>query len=378
MKIHEYQAKQVFARYGVPIPAGEVAATPDEARAVAERLGRSVVVKAQVHAGGRGKAGGIQRARTPDEAHAAASQILGMKIKGLVVEKVLVEEAAEIAAEYYLGITLDRAAQRNVVMVSAAGGIDIEEVAATTPEKIARALIYPELGLTDFQIRDLCYTADFERVVIGEAGRFLRALAHVYQEMDCSLAEINPLVVTRAGTLIAADAKINIDDNAPFRHPELAEWKEESEEDPLEAEAHRRGLAYVHLGGDIGVIGNGAGLVMATLDEVKDAGGSPANFLDIGGGATADVVLNALEMVLLDPNVKGVLVNIFGGITRCDEVARGIREGLARLNVRVPIVVRLTGTNEAEGRAVLAETGLRTAETMQDAAAEIVELVARP
>ena len=287
MKIHEYQAKQIFARYGVPIPPGEVATAPAEARAIAERIGRPVVVKAQVHVGGRGKAGGIRLAANPTEAEARAREILGMEIKGLTVEKVLVEAAAEIAAEYYLGITLDRAARRNVVMVSAAGGVDIEEVAAATPEKIARAWIYPELGLTDFQIRELCFRAGFDRAVHGEAARFLRALATVYDELDCSLAEINPLVVTRQGSLLAADAKIDIDDNALFRHPELADWREESHEDPLEAEAARRGLAYVRLGGDIGIIGNGAGLVMATLDEVKDAGGSPANFLDIGGGARA-------------------------------------------------------------------------------------------
>ena len=374
MKIHEYQAKQIFARYGVPIPAGDVASTPSEARAVAERLGKRVVIKAQVLVGGRGKAGGIKLASTPEEAEAAASQILGMDIKGLTVEKVLVEEAANIAQEYYIGIILDRAAQKNVLMVSAAGGIDIEEVAATTPEKIARAWIDPGLGLRDYQMRQALFDAGIERSAVNGALKFLRVLYKTYIDIDCSLAEINPLALTAEGALIAADAKINIDDNALFRHPELSEHAAESVDDPLEAEAHRRGLQYVRLGGDIGVIGNGAGLVMGTLDEVKDAGGSPANFLDIGGGAKAEVVANALEVVLMDPNVKGVLFNIFGGITRGDEVARGIIAGTERIDVRVPIVVRLTGTNAAEGREILQTSSLVPAETMQDAAAKIVEL----
>lgn len=374
MKIHEYQAKQVLARYGVPVPAGEVATTPAEVRAIAEKLGKRVVVKSQVHVGGRGKAGGIKLADTPEEAEAVASRILGMDIKGLTVEKVLVEEALNIAREYYLGITLDRGAQRNVLMVSAAGGVDIEEVAAETPEKIARVLIDPALGLRDYQIRDACYAAGLDREAIAGAGKFLKALYQTYIDMDCSLAEINPLVLTAEGTLIAADGKINIDDNAMYRHADLADLAEEGQDNPLEAEAHRRGLQYVYLGGDIGIIGNGAGLVMGTLDEVKDAGGTPANFLDIGGGAKAEVVASALELVLMDPNVKGVLFNIFGGITRGDEVARGIIAGSERLNIQVPIVVRLTGTNEAEGRALLAQTTLVPAETMQEAAAKIVAL----
>jgi succinyl-CoA synthetase beta subunit len=380
MKIHEYQAKQILARYGVPVPKGEVAATPSEARAIAERLGggrsaaRRVVVKAQVHVGGRGKAGGIKLAGDPAEAERVAGQILGMEIKGLPVEKVLVEEAADIAAEYYLGLTLDRAARKNVMMVSAVGGIDIEEVAATTPEKIARAHIEPALGLADFQVNDLVYDAGLDPRAISGAGTFLRALYQAAVATDASLAEINPLVLTGAGELIAADAKINIDDNALFRHPEFAALTEESEEDPIEAEAHRRGLQYVRLGGEVGVIGNGAGLVMATLDEVKRAGGTPANFLDIGGGAKADVVRSALEVVLLDPNVKGVLFNIFGGITRCDEVARGILEGTRTVDVRVPLVVRLAGTNEREGKAILEGAKMAAATTMEEAAQKIVAL----
>ena len=377
MKIHEYQAKEIFARYGVPIPAGEVAETPAQARAIAQELGKRVVVKSQVLVGGRGKAGGIKLAATPEEAEQAASQILGMDIKGLTVEKVLVEEACQIAQEYYLGITLDRAAQKNVLMVSAAGGIDIEEVAASTPEKIARIWIDPSLGLCEFQMREALFAAGIERSAVNGATKFLAALYKTYVDIDCSLAEINPLVLTDAGTLIAADGKINIDDNALFRHPELAQYAEQGEDDPIEAEAHRRGLQYVRLDGDIGIIGNGAGLVMGTLDEVKDAGGNPANFLDIGGGAKAEVVADALDLVLSDPNVRGVLFNIFGGITRGDEVARGIIEGTKRLDIRVPIVVRLTGTNEAEGREMLKTTSLVPAETMQEAAAKIVELAYR-
>jgi succinyl-CoA synthetase beta subunit len=374
MKIHEHQAKQILARYRVPVPRGEVASTPAEARAAAERIGGRVVVKAQVHVGGRGKAGGIKLAGDAAEAERVAGQILGMEIKGLTVEKVLVEEAADIAAEYYLGLTLDRAARKNVMMVSAVGGIDIEEVAESTPEKIARVHVQPALGLTDFQINELVYEAGLDPRAIAGAGTFLRALYDAAIALDASLAEINPLVLTRTGELIAADAKINIDDNALFRHSELSALTEESEEDPIEAEAHRRGLQYVRLGGEVGVIGNGAGLVMATLDEVKRAGGSAANFLDIGGGAKADVVRSALEVVLLDPNVKGVLFNVFGGITRCDEVARGILEGIATVDVRVPLVVRLAGTNEREGKAILEGANMAAASTMEEAAQRIVSL----
>ncbi len=375
MKIHEYQAKQILARYGVPIPRGEAVTDADAAAEVARQLGSPVVVKAQVPVGGRGKAGGVKLARTPDEARAVAGQILGMSIKGIVVRKVLVEEAAQIAAEYYLGITVDRAARRNVVMVSAAGGMEIEEVAATTPEKIARVWIDPGIGLADFQIRQVCYAAGLEREAVASATRFLRALYDAYVANDAGLAEINPLVLTTSGSLIATDAKIDIDDNALYRHPELAAYKEESEDDPVEAEAHRRGLQFVRLEGDVGIIGNGAGLVMSTLDEVKRAGGAPANFLDIGGGAKADLVANALEVALSNERVKGVLFNIFGGITRCDEVAKGILEAARRLSIRVPIVVRLTGTNEQEGRALLQGTKLIPAETMEQAAARNVALV---
>jgi succinyl-CoA synthetase beta subunit len=288
---------------------------------------------------------------------------------------VLVEQAVDMQAEYYLGITLDRDAQLNVLMVSAMGGIDIEEVAASDPEKIVRIHIHPSLGLCDFQMKQALFYSGIDRAAIPQAGKFLKALYDAYVQMDCSLAEINPLALIGEGQLIAADAKINIDDNALFRHPEFEVYKEESEEDLIEAEAHRRGLQYVRLGGEIGIIGNGAGLVMGTLDEVKAAGGSPANFLDIGGGAKADLVRNALEVVLSDANVKGVLFNVFGGITRGDEVARGIIEGVGSLDLRVPLVIRLSGTNADEGMALLREhPKLQTAPTMQEAARKIVQL----
>lgn len=374
MKIHEYQAKEIFAKYGVPIPEGRVARTPDEVEAIARELNVPVVVKAQVHVGGRGKAGGIKVGKTPEEAHAAGEQILGMDIKGLTVNEVLVEQAADIKEEYYIGITTDRAARRNIVMVSAAGGIDIEEVAATDPEKIAKLHLDPALGLQDFQIRNLAYDAKLPAAAAKQVGPFLKALYKVYSEYDCSLAEINPLVLTGDGKLIAADAKINIDDNALFRHKELATLQEAQEEDPIEAEAHKRGLTYVRLEGDIGIIGNGAGLVMTTLDVVQREGGKPANFLDIGGGAKAEVVTKAIDTVLLDPNVKGIFFNIFGGITRGDEVAKGMLSAIETMDIKVPIVVRLTGTRATEGLALLEGSALTPAATMQEGAQKIVAL----
>ncbi|MDF2441057.1 MAG: succinyl-CoA synthetase beta subunit [Abditibacteriota bacterium] len=375
MKIHEYQAKEIFAKYGVPIPSGRVAMTPDEAATVAQEIGGTVVVKAQVHVGGRGKAGGIKLAKTPEEARDAAAQILGMDIKGLIVQEVLVEQAADIKEEYYIGITTDRAARRNIVMVSAAGGIDIEEVAVEAPEKIAKLHLDPALGLQDFHIRGLAYAAKLPAAATKGIGPFLKALYKVYVDYDCSLAEINPLVLTGDGKLIAADAKINIDDNALFRHKELAQFQEAQEEDPIEAEAHKRGLTYVRLEGDIGIIGNGAGLVMTTLDVVQREGGRPANFLDIGGGAKAEVVTKAIDTVLLDKNVKGIFFNIFGGITRGDEVAKGMLEAIGTMNINVPIVVRLTGTRAKEGLALLEGSSLTPAATMQEGAQKIVALV---
>ncbi len=377
MKIHEYQAKEIFAKYGVPIPKGRVARTPEEAAQVAQEIGGTVVVKAQVHVGGRGKAGGIKLAKSPDEARQMAQQILGMDIKGLKVEEVLVEAAADIKEEYYIGITTDRAARRNIVMVSAAGGIDIEEVAETSPEKIARLHIDPAIGLQDFQIRQVAFESKLPPAALKGVGPFLKALYKVYSEYDCSLAEINPLVLQGDGTLIAADAKIVIDDNALFRHKDLAVFQEAQEDDPIEAEAHKRGLTYVRLEGDIGIIGNGAGLVMTTLDVVQREGGKPANFLDIGGGAKAEVVTKAIDTVLLDKNVKGIFFNIFGGITRGDEVAKGMLEAIGTMDIKVPIVVRLTGTRAEEGLKLLEGSVLTPAATMQEGAQKIVALVNR-
>lgn len=391
MKIHEYQAKALFARYGVPIPKGEVAGTVDEVLAAAEQVGYPCVVKAQVHVGGRGKAGGVKLAADAEQARAAGQAILGMDIKGLTVEKVLVEEAVDIRAEYYLGITLDRANQRNVLIVSAAGGIDIEEVAAKTPEKVIRSGIDPAFGLLPHQISSALYAAGIAPEAIRQASGFVAALDRAYREIDASLAEINPLVLTGDGRVIAADAKINIDDNALFRHQDLAALSEDAEDDPIEAEAHRRGLQYVRLRSEniggarpaVGVIGNGAGLVMGTLDEVtrvgRGHGVGPANFLDVGGGAKAEVVRNALEVVLSNPDVEGVFINIFGGITRCDEVAKGIIEAAGSLDIHVPLVVRLTGTNDVAGKQILAEHGGYEPFTeFTPAAAKIVELVSLP
>jgi len=374
MKIHEYQAKQILAKFGVPVPAGEVCTTAEEVERFAASLARPVVVKAQVHVGGRGKAGGIKVAKDASEARQIAADMLGSKLKGLTVEKVLVEEALDIRREYYLGITIDRAAQKNAFMISSVGGVDIEQIADKTPEKISKLHVDPATGLLDFQIRQACFAANLDPAAIASTLRFARALYDAYIAIDGSLAEINPLVLTGDGSVIAADAKINIDDNALFRHPELAEWEEESEEDEIEAEAHRRHIQYVRLGGDIGIIGNGAGLVMTTIDEVNRAGGRAANFLDIGGGARAELVRNALEIVLMDPHVKGLLFNVFGGITRCDEVARGIIEATSTMDIKVPVVIRLAGTMEAEGKALLHGASLIAADTMQEAAATIVRM----
>lgn len=369
MKIHEFQAKEILSRYGIPVPAGHVAESVEQAERAVAQVGFPCVIKAQVHVGGRGKAGGIKVVRSEAEAANAAQDILGMEIKGLVVERVLVEEAVDIAAEYYLGITLDRANQRNVLIVSAAGGIDIEEVAAATPDKVLREPIDPAFGLLPHQAAKVLYAAGVERDAVRAASGFVTALERCYREIDATLAEINPLAVTGDGRVIAADAKITIDDNALFRQPSLAALKEEAETDPLEAEAQRRGLQFVRLGRAniggarpaIGVIGNGAGLVMGTLDEVTRVGRAqgvgPANFLDIGGGARSEIVRKALDLVLMNPDVEGVFLNIFGGITRCDEVARGIIDAATSLDIDMPLVVRLTGTNEEEGRRLLAEHG---------------------
>ncbi|HEY9721568.1 MAG TPA: ADP-forming succinate--CoA ligase subunit beta [Oscillatoriaceae cyanobacterium] len=374
MKIHEYQGKLLMEKFNIPTTKGRVADTPDEAKTIASDIGKPVAIKAQVHVGGRGKAGGIKLANNPQEAYDAAQQILGMNLKGLTVKRVLVEEAIQIETEYYIGMLVDRDARRVIVMASAEGGVEIEEVAEKTPEKIAKLWVDPAVGLQDYQIRDLIFGAGFDRKYVKEATSFLRNLYACLIGTDADLAEINPLAVTKDGRMVAADAKITIDDNALFRHSDLAGWKESEEGNELEEEAGRRGLTYVHLGGNIGIIGNGAGLVMTSLDVVSREGGKPANFLDIGGGAKADVVRNALDVVRQEPGLKGIMINIFGGITRCDEVAKGIIEATKTMDLNVPVVVRLAGTAEAEGQKILEGTKFTPASSMQDAAQKVVSL----
>ncbi|MDI9414433.1 MAG: ADP-forming succinate--CoA ligase subunit beta [Bacillota bacterium] len=374
MKLHEYQAKEIMRRYGIPTPKGQVAQTPDEAYRIASELEGHVVVKAQVHVGGRGKAGGISVVKSPEEAKEAASRILGMNIKGLTVRKVLVEQAVEAEDEYYLGVTIDRSRKAIVIIASSEGGVDIEEVAAKTPEKISKVRSTPKEGFMPWQARALALSAGFDRRCIPQVGAYFSYLFRLFVENDAELAEINPLMLTEDGRVIAADAKITLDDNALFRHPEYAELWEAEGDDPLEQEARRRGLTYVKLNGDIGVIGNGAGLVMATIDAIKAEGGEAANFLDIGGGARAEVVQNALELILMDKDVKAILINVFGGITRCDEVAQGLIKAIESVDLDLPVVVRLVGTREKEGRALLSGTSVVTADTMVDAAKRIVAI----
>jgi succinyl-CoA synthetase beta subunit len=383
MKLQEYQAKELLAKYGVPIPKGFVADTPEQVEEAANNLGGKGVVKAQVLAGGRGKAGAVKVAKTTDEAKEFAASILGKKLyfeqakEELPIERLYVEEMLPIAKEYYIGITTDRTTQRNVFIVSSQGGMDIEEVAHNNPDAIGRLPVDPFLGLRDFDIRRVAQQGGIPANELAQLAPFLKKLYQAYVENDANLAEINPLIVMQDGTFIAGDCKMTIDDNALFRHADFTAYAETSEEThEYEKEARRRGIAnYVYLGGNIGIIGNGAGLVMTTMDEVKRAGGDPADFLDIGGGAKAELVKNSLELVLSDPNVKGVLFNIFGGITRGDEVARGILEGTEGVTINVPIVVRLAGTNAAEGLALLKDSPLIPATTMQEAAQKIVSLV---
>ena len=372
MKLHEYQSKQIFAKYGIPIPKGRVAATASEAKAIAEELGGRVVLKSQVLVGGRGKAGGVKLAKDPEEAEQLATQILAMEIKGLPVRKVLVDEAAVIDKEIYFSITNDRAARKPVMIASAAGGMEIEEVAAKTPEKIVKLHIDPLLGLRDYQARDIAASIDLPRDYWKDFNKIAIGLWQVYEETDASLAEINPLVITKDKRIIALDGKMIIDDNAMFRHADLAEMRDLDEEVPAETEARKYGLTYIKLDGDIGCMVNGAGLAMTSMDIVKLFGGEPANFLDIGGGAGADKVAAAMRIILSDPNVKAVLFNIFGGITRCDEVARGILTAMKEVKPKVPMVVRLVGTNAEEGRKLLADAKMITAETLADAAKKAV------
>lgn len=372
MKLHEYQSKQIFAKYGIPIPRGRVAVTGEEAKQIAKELGDRVVIKSQVLVGGRGKAGGIRLAKSPEEASELATQILSLEIKGLPVRKVLVDEAADIQSEIYLGITNDRAARKPVIMASAAGGVDIEEVARQTPEKIVKLHIDPLLGLRDYQSRDLAAGIDLPREHWKEFVAISRGLWQAYKECDASLAEINPLVITSERRLLALDGKMVLDDNAFFRHLDLAEMRDLDVEAEAEIEARKYGLSFIKLDGQIGCMVNGAGLAMATMDIIKLYGGEPANFLDIGGGASSEKVAAALRILLQDPNVKAVLFNIFGGITRCDEVARGIVTALEEVKPQVPMVVRLVGTNAEEGRQILADAKMITAATLSEAAQKAV------
>ena len=374
MNLHEYQGRTLFRAEGIPMPDGDVASTPSEAESIARRLGGTVVIKAQVHAGGRGKAGGVKLARTPGEAADAAEKILGMTIKGLVVQRVLIVPAAEIASEAYVGLIMDRASQRPVFMVSPAGGIDIEEVAAKTPGKIRRVAVDPRYGLLPHQAMGLAFFLYREVSLARAAARIMEQLYQVFTANGCSLAEINPLVTTPDGKVIALDAKVAIDDNELDRRPDLALLRDESAEAPSEVQARRANLTFIKLEGNVGCVVNGAGLAMATMDLVKYYGGEPANFLDIGGSSNPDKVVNALRIITSDPNVKAILFNIFGGITRTDDVANGIKTALSQFPVKVPIVVRLTGTNEVEAVEILRGIGMTALSDMDEAVQKVVAL----
>lgn len=375
MNLHEYQARALLQQVGVPMFDGDVAATPDEASAIAKKLGGKVVVKAQVHAGGRGKAGGVKLAATPAEARDAAAKILGMSIKGLTVHKVLVVPAADIASEAYVGVIMDRESQRPVFMVSPAGGIDIEEVAAKTPEKILKLPVDPRYGLLPHQAMTLALFLYKDFAHVKAAASILQQLYRAFTANGASLAEINPLVTTPEGRVLALDAKVSIDDNELDRRPDLAALRDETAEAPSEVEARKANLTFIKLDGNVGCVVNGAGLAMATMDLVKYYGGDPANFLDIGGSSNPEKVVNALRIITSDPNVKGILFNIFGGITRTDDVANGLKTALAKFPVKVPIVVRLTGTNEAEAVKILKGIGMEALSDMDEAVSRVVKLV---
>jgi len=381
VKIHEYQAKEILRMYGVPTPSGEVARTPDEAREVAGRLGGPCMVKAQIHAGGRGKGGGVRKAEDPVMAAELATRMLGMTLvtpqtgpAGRVVRRLLLEETLDIARELYLAVTLDRSSERLTLIASAEGGVEIEKVAAETPEKILKESIDPAVGLSPFQARRLAFGLGLSGPAVKSAVKLMAALVRCAQESDASLVEINPLVVTTGGEVVALDAKMNFDDNALHRHPEIRELRDTDEEDPLEVEASRHGLNYIKLEGNVGCMVNGAGLAMATMDIIKLAGGQPANFLDVGGGASAEQVSNAFKILISDESVKAVLINIFGGILRCDLLAQGVANAVDTAGVEVPVIVRMEGTNVAEGRRILAESKFDfiVAEGMQDAATKAV------
>ena len=384
MKIHEYQAKAILAKFGVPVPRGEVAFTKEEARAAAERLGtKIVVVKAQIHAGGRGKAGGVKLARSKDEAAALAERILGMKLvtpqtgeEGRVVRRLLIEEGLDIKRELYLSVLVDRGAAAPVLMASAAGGMEIEEVAKTNPEAILRETIHPATGMQPYHARKIAFGLGLPPEMLPVATTFFRSLHRAFMETDASLLEINPCVVTGDARLVALDAKVNFDDNALYRHPEFKELRDLDEETPLEVEASKFKLNYIKLDGTVGCMVNGAGLAMATMDIIKLSGGSPANFLDVGGGASEDQVKNAFRILISDPNVRAVFVNIFGGILRCDVLASGVVKAAQELALKVPIVVRMEGTNVKQGQQILRNSGLNftVANGMKDGAEKVVAL----
>ena len=369
MRLHEYQSKEIFADHHIPIPRGRLASSPEDAKLIAEELNGPVVLKAQVLVGGRGKAGGIRLVKSPEEASDEASKILGSKIKEIPVRRLLVEEAVNIQQEIYIGMTIDRDSGSTLLIASAEGGVNIEEVAKTSPEKIARVNVDPLIGLRDFQARNLATEIEIPRELWRSFITITKGLYFSYQKLDATLAEINPLVITTGGRLIALDGKMIIDDNALFRHPDLVEKRDISSEAFEEIEARKFCLEYIKLPGDIGCLVNGAGLAMATMDIIQHHGGQPANFLDIGGGASAEKVSAALRIILQDPQVKTVLINIFGGITRCDEVANGIKKTLAQIETDVPFIIRLVGTNDKKVREILASANLETADTLQEAAA---------
>ena len=384
MKIHEYQGKDILRKYGVPLPKGGVVFTPDEAHHTAVALGgKTVVVKAQIHAGGRGKGGGVKVVKNPDEAMEAAKKILGMQLvthqtgpEGRKVGRLLVEEGVAIARELYLGMVIDRSSRRPVLMASPDGGMEIEKVAAETPERIFKVFLDPALGLQPFQARQLAFALELKGDQIGKAVRMMNAVTQAFLSSDASLVEINPLIVTASGDLVALDAKVTFDDNALYRHPDYKELRDLSEEEPLEIEASKFSLNYIKLDGSIGCMVNGAGLAMATMDIIKLAGGEPANFLDVGGGANAEQIKNAFRILTSDAAVKAVLINIFGGILRCDVLAQGVIEAVKDLGVRVPIVIRMEGTNVELGKQMLRDSGLNftTADSMGEAAEKVVAL----
>ncbi|MCX6828338.1 MAG: ADP-forming succinate--CoA ligase subunit beta [candidate division Zixibacteria bacterium] len=374
MKIHEYQAKEIFAAAQIPVPLGQVASSVAEVASIAESYGRPVMIKAQVHVGGRGKAGGIQYAANVEAARVWAQKILGMDIKGLTVKKVLVTEAADIASESYVGIIIDRAQKKPVIMVSAAGGIDIEEVAAKTPEKIIKMAVDPTTGLKAYQARELAGKLYNDPALVRQAADVIMKLYDVYWKVDASLVEINPLITTPSGKVVALDAKINIDDNGLYRHKDVAAMRDLDAEDPSEVEARDGDLSFVKLSGNIGCIVNGAGLAMATMDLVKYYGGDPANFLDIGGSSNPQKVLTAMRIILRDQNVRAILINIFGGITRCDDVANGIVMAYEELKPEIPIVVRLTGTNADKAKVILKKVNLESADTLDNVVKKAIAL----